>query len=578
MEKIERSLDQMLGEWIAAKFREAFPDTEIEECLLTVAETIEESFGDYQCNAAMALARTLKLPPRAIAEKLLQMADPLPDFLSKIEIAGPGFVNLFLDQDWLSAYLEAMSSDPRLGVPLCGEGQTVIFDYSSPNVAKPMHIGHIRSTVIGNALDRMHRFLGYKVIADNHLGDWGTQFGLILLGYREYVDQQALLDHPAEELERVYVKSYERSKSDPDWLESARRELVKLQSGDADCRALWEKCVQLSLEEFDHIYKRLGIEFDLTRGESYYNERLPLVVAELREKGLLEESEGAQVVFIDKERSEVCIVQKQDGGYNYTTTDLATVISRIEEFAPDKIVYVTDERQQRHFRHFFEVCKRAGWDANLVHVWFGLMRLPDATFSTREGNVIKLEQLLDMAESKALELVRGSSPDMPADEQRAVARAVGIGSIKYADLSQNPQSLVTFTWDKALALDGNSAPYLQYAHARISSVASKYAERFPGSDLNSYSISIGDPIERRLALKLTRFASTAIRATELYRPNMLADYLYELSQLYSSFYQNLPFLKAEEGLRESRIRLCMLTARVLKKGLSLLGIDAPERI
>jgi len=578
MANIQRSIEQIVGDWVAEIFRCAYPEALLDPALLGVAETSDESFGDYQCNAAMALAKTLKQAPRAIAEHVRQSIGKPPAFLDRIEVAGPGFINIFLSKAWLAEHAETLLADDRLGTPQPGEGKRVVFDYSSPNVAKPMHIGHIRSTVIGNALDRMHRFLGYDVLSDNHLGDWGTQFGLILLGYREYVDEDQLRDHPAEELERVYVKSYERSKSDPEWLGAARRELVKLQSGDPECRALWQKCVQLSLGEFERIYSRLGIEFDMVRGESFYNERLPQVVEELKQKGLLEESEGAQVVFLDDERKEVCIVRKQDGGYNYTTTDLATVVSRIEEFDPDKIVYVTDERQQRHFRHFFEVCRRAGWDTDLVHVWFGLMRLPDATFSTREGNVIKLEQLLDMAEEKALELVSESSPDMPAAEKREVAAAVGIGAIKYTDLSQNPQSLVTFTWEKALSLEGNSAPYLQYAHARIASVGAKYAERFPENDLDRYRIAIEDPIERRLALKLARFAGTVARAAELYRPNMLADYLYELSQLYSSFYQNLPFLRAEEGVRESRIRLCRLTARVLAKGLSLLGIKAPNRI
>lgn len=578
MEKRRESIESIVGGWIAALFESAYPDAEIDPALLGVVETSDESFGDYQCNAAMALAKTLKQAPRTIAEHVRGRMDAAPEFLDRIDVAGPGFINIFLSNAWLAEYAEEILADERLGVPQSGDGKTVIFDYSSPNVAKPMHIGHIRSTVIGNALDRMHRFLGYNVLADNHLGDWGTQFGLILLGYREYVDEEALRDHPAEELERVYVKSYERSKSDEEWLQRARSELVKLQSGDPECRALWQKCVELSLAEFERIYTRLGIEFDMVRGESHYNERLPQVVEELEQKGMLVESEGAQVVFLDDERKEVCIVRKQDGGYNYTTTDLATVISRIEEFAPDKIVYVTDERQQRHFRHFFEVCRRAGWETNLVHVWFGLMRLPDATFSTREGNVIKLEQLLEMAEEKALELVRESSPEMPEEEQRSVAAAVGIGAIKYSDLSQNPQSLVTFTWDKALSLEGNSAPYLQYAHARIVSVGAKYAEHFPEGEPDAYRIAIDDPIERRLALKLARFASAAVKAAELYRPNMLADYLYELSQLYSSFYQNLPFLRAEEGVRESRIRLCRLTARVLAKGLSLLGIKAPDRI
>lgn len=576
MEK--KTVEQEIGNWLEEVFDTTYPNADIDRSLLRVAETTEEKHGDYQCNAAMALAKTLKKAPRRIAEEVVNSIETEPAFLDHIEVAGPGFINIFLSNEWIAGFAEKMLHDPRLCVPETGCDSTILLDYSSPNVAKPMHIGHIRSTVIGNALDRMHRFLGYKVISDNHLGDWGTQFGLILLGYREYADEEALLDHAAEELERVYVKSYERSKNDEEWLNQARQELVNLQRGDEECLQIWKRCVELSLAEFNRIYDRLGIRFDLVRGESHYNDRLPEVVDELREKGLLEESERAQVVFLDDEHKEVCIVQKQDGGYNYTTTDLATVKSRIEEFHPDKIVYVTDERQQRHFRHFFEVCRRLGWNVDLEHVWFGLMRLPDATFSTREGNVIKLEQLLDMAESKALEMVRESSPEMHPEEQKRVAAGVGIGAIKYTDLSQNPQSLVTFTWEKALSLEGNSAPYLQYAHARIASVFEKYKERFPQGDVESRKIALNDRIERRLALKLLRFPTTLITATTHYRPNILADYLYSVSQLYSSFYQNLPFLKAEEGVRESRIKLCQLTASVLNKGLSLLGIEAPDRI
>jgi len=575
--KVE-SIEQVVGDWVADLFGGVFPGVEIERSLLKMAETSDEAHGDYQCNAAMGLARTMKRAPRQIAELVVGSIADKPDFLDRAEVAGPGFINIFLDSGWLSKFTSQMLLDKRLGVPQYGRGKTIIFDYSSPNVAKPMHIGHIRSTVIGNALDRLHRFLGYSVLADNHLGDWGTQFGLILLGYREFIDEVALREHPAEELERVYVKSYNRSKSDEEWLDNARSELVKLQSGDAECMEIWERCITLSLKEFGRIYKRLGVEFDMVRGESFYRDRLAGVVQALKDKGLLEESDGAQVVFLDDAREDVCIVQKRDGGFNYTTTDLATVISRIEEFSPDKIVYVTDERQQRHFKHFFEVCERAGWKTDLVHVWFGLMRLPGATFSTREGNVIKLERLLDMAEEKALEMVRKSSPGMPDEQQRAVATAVGVGAIKYTDLSQNPQSLVTFTWEKALSLDGNSAPYLQYAHARIASVVDKYMARFPNGDLSAHPIKLIDAIERRLGLKLARFAGVTKKSAELYRPNMLADYLYELAQLYSSFYQNLPFLRADEGVRENRINLCRLTAAVLKKGLDLLGINAPDRI
>jgi len=544
---------------------------------LGVAPTNNDKFGDYQCNAAMELSRVLKKAPRQIAQEFVDAAR-LPDFVEKIEIAGPGFINFFLSSRALADYIEMLEKDPFLGTEQVGQGRTVVIDYSSPNVAKPMHIGHIRSTVIGNAIDRLYRFRGYKVIADNHLGDWGTQFGLMMIGFRSFVNEEALKDAPVEELERIYVESYNRSKEDASWRELAKAELVKLQQGDPDNRALWEKFIELSIEEFDTIYDRLGVSFDLYRGESFYNDRLPGIIDALKAKGLATESEGALIVDLEEDGMPVCIVRKSDGGYNYATTDLATVESRVEEFDPDRIIYVTDERQQLHFKQFFTISKKLGMNANLVHVWFGLMRLPEATFSTREGNVIKLAALLDEAEARALEMVKSSSPEMPEEQQKDLARAIGIGAIKYTDLSQNPQSLVTFTWEKALNMEGNSAPYLQYAYARISSVHDKYRSQFPDTDLNSCSINLEQDIERRLAIKLSRFPAAVSGAAENYRPNILADYLYDLAQAYSSFYQNVPFLKAEEGIRESRIRLCRFTAQILRQGLELLGIETRERI
>lgn len=572
-----KSLEQIYSAWSAERISKVFPDADVGGVNLEVVPTADERFGDYQCNAAMALSKRVRLPPREVASRLIAGAQP-PQGVARMEIAGPGFINFHLEERFLSTYLASIQSDPRLGVPMVGQGRTMVMDYSSPNIAKPMHIGHIRSTVIGNAIDRLHRFLGYRVIADNHLGDWGTQFGILILGYRNFLDAQALAEDPIAELERLYVKSYERSKSDEAWLNQARAELVKLQQGDAENRALWRQFVQLSLGEFEKIYRRLGVQFDLHRGESYYNDRLASVVERLQALGLAEESEGALVVKLDEEKLPLCIVRKSDGGFNYTTTDLATVLSRAEEFNPDAVIYVTDERQQLHFKQFFAVARKMGVTTRLIHVWFGLMRLPEGTFSTRQGNVIKLERLLDEAEARALELVRQCSPQMDESTQRAVARAVGIGAVKYADLSQNPQSLVTFTWEKALALDGNSAPYLQYAHARISSVRDKYREQFGGRLPEEMPIVLTEPIERRLAVRLARFPDVAMRAAAFFKPNTLCEYLFDLAQTYSTFYQTVPFLKAEEGVRESRVRLCEVTARVIKQGLDLLGIEAPDRI
>lgn len=571
------TLEKLLSDWMGEAFAVAFPGVDGSGIPLDVSPATDERFGDYQCNAAMSLARVLKQKPRDIATKLQESLPP-SDLVERTEIAGAGFINITLSTSALADYLMALDIASSMGVPTPGEGKTLVLDYSSPNVAKPMHIGHIRSTVIGNALDRLHRRLGYRVIADNHLGDWGTQFGLLTMGYRHYADPVAMKERPIEELERIYVKSYEQSRADEDWMNAVRRELVKLQQGDPENLALWKMFVDVSMKEFDRIYRRLGVSFDLVRGESYYRDRLHGLVEEMKDRGLAVESEGAWVVNLDDEGLPVCLVKKTDGGFNYATSDLATVESRMKEFDPCAIVYVTDERQQLHFKQFFAISRKMGWSVNLVHVWFGLMRLPEGTFSTREGNVIKLERLLDEAEARALVLVQQSSPDMPEAQQREVARCVGLGAIKYADLSQSPQSLITFTWEKALAMDGNSAPYLQYAYARISSVQDKYRERFPEGDFKTAPIRLDKDEERRLALKLVRYAEAVVRAAHQYRPNILADYLYDLAQAYSRFYQNVPFLKAEEGLRESRVRLCGLVSRTLLDGLNLLGIEAPERI
>ncbi len=577
MKKETQLIEQQLSAWCAETFATCFPDADLSDINLRVNASRNEQFGDYQCDAAMKLAKALKSNPRAIGQQFVDTA-VLPAIVEKIEIAGPGFVNITLKNDGLASQLTNMIADDKLGLPNIGKNQTVIIDYSSPNVAKPMHIGHIRSTVIGNSIDRLYRALGYNVIADNHLGDWGTQFGLIILGYREFADHDALKRAPVEELERIYVESYNRSKDDATWRDRAKAELVKLQSGDAENRKLWESFIALTLGEFDKIYKRLDVTFDLYRGESFYNDDLAGVIERLEEEKLSEESDGALICNLENDGLNVAIVRKSDGGFNYTTTDIATVASRTAEFQPSEIIYVTDDRQQLHFKQFFHICKKLGIETKLTHIYFGLMRLPEATFSTREGNVIRLDALLDEAEARALEVVKTSSPDMDEAQQREVARAVGIGAIKYTDLSQNPTSLVTFTWKKALAMDGNSAPYLQYAYARIASVRDKYAAKFPDISPDEFPIVLTEEQERRLALKLTRFPAAVESAARLHRPSVMADYLYDLSQAYSSFYQNVPFLKADQGPRESRIRLCALTASVLKNGLALLGIETPERI
>jgi arginyl-tRNA synthetase len=577
MSETENTCEAQLACWLREAFQAAFEELRQQELSVRVQPATDPRFGDFQCNDAMQLAKLLRKPPRAVAEAAVK-ALPLPLMLTKVEVAGPGFINLTVSPDWLAEQVAALSARPRFGIPNAGQGRAVIIDYSSPNVAKPMHIGHIRSTVIGSAIDRLYRALGYRVIADNHLGDWGTQFGLLIQGYRAYLTDEERAGLTVELLERVYVQSYNRSKEEPAWLDACKAELVKLQQGDPENRAIWERFIAISMDEFSRIYKRLDVGFDLYRGESFYNDTLAETVRLLQDKGLATESEGALVVKLEDEGMPVCIVRKSDGGFNYATTDIATVRSRVAEFAPERVVYVTDERQQLHFKQFFTVCSKLGYTTRLEHVWFGLMRLPEGTFSTRQGNVIKLEALLDEAERRALEIIKASNAEMPEAEQKELAAAIGIGAIKYADLSHDPQTLIVFTWEKALALEGNSGPYLQYAYARVCSLLDKYAAQAPGAEPLRNALALAEPIEKTLVLQLLQFPAAVVRAAEAYKPSILADYLFGLSQTYSSFYQRSPVLKADSEVRDSRIRLCAMTAQALAEGLHLLGMRTPRRI
>jgi arginyl-tRNA synthetase len=398
------------------------------------------------------------------------------------------------------------------------------------------------------------------------------------MGYRTFLDPVRLEQSPIEELERVYVASYNRTKEDPAWIDTCRAELVKLQQGDAANLEIWKRFISLSMSEFERIYARLGVSFDLCRGESYYNDRLGETVALLHTRGLSCESEGAVVVRLEDEGMPVCIVRKSDGGFNYATTDIATVRNRVEEFAPSRIIYVTDERQQLHFRQFFAVCRKLGVTTDLEHVWFGLMRLPEGTFSTRQGNVIRLDTLLDEAERRARAIIDASESAMSEAEKRELAAVIGIGAVKYADLSHDPQNMIVFTWEKALALEGNSGPYLQYAYARICSLLDKYADQVPGREPRANALILGDAIEKALALQLMQFPSAVVRAANACKPSILADYLFALSQTYSSFYQRSPVLKAGAAVRDSRVCLCARVADVLREGLGLLGIGTPRRI
>lgn len=594
-EKAE-TIELILSRWAADRIRAVYPEADLSRVPLDVVPTADEKFGDYQCNASMALAKQLKQPPRQVAQAIITQAE-LPPAVVSVDIAGPGFLNFKLDATWLARRLAAVGDDAQLGTPALGAGRTVVVDYSSPNVAKPMHIGHIRSTVIGHALDQLHRFVGYRVIADNHLGDWGTQFGILLLGWKRDRNEAALQADPIAELERIYKSTNAACDADPAQRELARLELVKLQKGDAENLGIWETMQQLSQAQFDSIYNRLGVKFDVTLGESFYNPQLAGVVEELVQRGVARETDGALGVFspgglpekddpyrINKDgewTDNPCLIRKSDGGFNYATTDLATLVYRMQTWSPEAIIYVTDGRQQLHFRQIFATFRR--WkpeqQVRLEHVWFGTILGADGKpFKTRSGDTVKLVDLLDEAEERAYALVTEKSPERDEASRRAIARVVGLGAIKYGDLMSNRQNDYVFSWDKMLSLDGNTAPYLQYAYARIASVKDKYREQFPGHRLADWPIQLGEPIERRLAIRLARFPDVILDAVRACKPNVLCDYLFDLAQTYSSFYQNVPFLKAEEGVRESRVRLCDLTARTIQQGLRLLGIETLERI
>ena len=555
-----------LTELVRKAFEEAFPGEDFAN--VKVVPATDPRFGDYQCNDALKIAKKVGLKPRDAAAKV---AGRIGGAL-KVEIAGPGFLNLTVSPEWLAGELAALAAAPKCGIPQKGAGRRVVIDYSSPNAAKQMHIGHIRSTVIGCAIDRIFRALGYEVVADNHLGDWGTQFGILIKGYRECLTDDERANLTVATLEKCYVLSAAKAKEeDGVWKDACRAELVKLQQGDAENLALWKRFIEISIGEFERMYSKLGVKFDTYRGESYYNPMMPGVVEKLLAAGLAKESEGALIVDLSEEKLGVAIVRKSDGGYNYTTSDLACVESRVKDYNPERIIYVTDDRQQLHFKQFFSIAEKMGFTGvKLVHVPFGLMSYQGKAISTREGNLIKLDDLLAEAKRRALEIVAERGGDERLAEQ------IGYGAVKYADLSHDPATAIDFNWDKALALEGNSGPYLQYAYARVCSLLEKAGigeSRPEGS-----AFAVETPAEKRLALQLLEFPGAVVRAAEAYKPSVLADYLFQTAQLYSSFYQSSPILKSEESVRNARLALCALFGDVLKTGLTLLGIETPRHI
>lgn len=563
---------------LAGRLRDALAtlgDTEGTEPAVTPAT--DPRFGDYQTNIAMLLAKQQRANPRQIAQQIISKLD-VSGLCEPPEIAGAGFINFRITAACLQQRLTATAADSMLGVPPADDPQTVIVDFSSPNVAKPMHVGHIRSTILGDTLTRVARFLGHRVVADNHIGDWGTQFGKVIYGWKHWRDQAALDTAPVEELVRLYKKANALSESDPDVLRECREELVKLQQGDPENVAIWRQCVGLSWREFEQMYALLDIHFDEHLGESAYNDRLAPLVQRLLDQGIAEISEGAVCIFFRDDPAlaeKPCLIRKGDGGFLYATTDLATIEYRLERWHPDQIWYVVGAPQQLHFDQVFAAARRMGIDARLRFIPFGSILGEDRKLmKTRSGENVSLKSLLTEAEERALALVEQKNPELSETEKREVARAVGIGAVKYADLSQARMTDYVFSWDRMLSFQGNTAPYLQNAHVRVRSIFRKLDAPWQAPA----ALALQSPAEITLAKKLIQFGETVPQVLDDFRPNILANYLFELADTFHTFYEACPVLKAEEPARGTRLALCDLTARILHSGLELMGIRAPERM
>jgi arginyl-tRNA synthetase len=626
------ALEQRLREAIATVLPEAnLMSVQVRPCP-------DPKFGDYQSNSLMALAKERKMNPRQLATDVLARLD-VSSTCEKVEIAGAGFLNFHLKNSAIGNAVASAARGEHLFFARAGQPRTIVIDFSSPNVAKPMHVGHIRSTILGDSLARVLRLLGHHVITDNHIGDWGTQFGMLLHGWKTLLTQTALEREPLAELERIYKTVQSRIKEETraeikrqfdsefqscldegldedqvvkrilarlppnratDFSETdvaSRKELVKLQRGDEESLRIWREMIGLSQVQFDTIYARLGVKFDHALGESFYNPKLQAVVDDLKAKGLARESEGATAIFFDdvpQLKDTPALVQKSDGGFNYTTTDLATLQHRLESWRPHEIAYVTDGRQQLHFQQLFTAFRRWRPDVNmeLAHVWFGSILGEDGKpFKTRSGETVKLAELLDEAEERALEVVTEKNPDLPEPTRREIARVVGLGAVKYADLLPNRQSDYVFSWEKMLSLQGNTAPYLQYAYARIQSIFRKAAAggtSYTSStliqgqgdirDSRNSSLQLNAPEELAIAKHLLNFGITLDAVADDYRPNFLCNYLYDLAGHFARFYEACPVLKAEGAARATRLILCDVTARVLKQGLDVLGIEVLEQM
>ena len=554
--------------------KDAFKNAGIEYEPMSVSEATKPEFGDYQFNGAMALSKKLGKNPREIAQNILDNME-LTKVVNKAQIAGPGFINLWINPDWLALECEKAISDDRLGISKNDKPQKVVVDYSGPNMAKQMHVGHLRSTIIGDTLSNLLTFLGDEVIRQNHIGDWGTQFGM-LIAYLEMKDEDGLVS--LKDLEQFYKDAKGEFDANADFANRAREYVVKIQSGDEHCLELWKKFIDISLGHCEEVYEKLNVNLtrDDVRAESFYNDSLSKVIEVLDDKGILKESNGAKCVFLDGEEIPV-IVQKGDGGYLYATTDLAALWYRANELGAKRISYVVDARQGGHFKQVFKVAKDAGFvpeDVKLEHIAFGtMMDKGGKPFKTRDGGTVKLIDLLDEAVIKAKETIKNRD-EYTSQQIDELAKIIGIGAVKYADLAINRESNYIFNWDKMLSFEGNTSLYMQYAYARIQSIFRKYNSTIDGK------IIISDELEHRLAVMLLRFEDVLSRSAEDASPNQITTYLYELVTLFMRFYEQNPILKdgVKDDIKMSRLKLADLTAKTIKQGLDILGIKVVDKL
>lgn len=556
-----------------------------QSCDALVRQSGKPQFGDYQANGIMAAAKKLGLNPREFAQKVLDNLQ-LSDIAEKLEIAGPGFINIFLNPTWLTTEISAALSHKNLGIQATNK-QTVVIDYSSPNVAKEMHVGHLRSTIIGDAVARTLEFLGHNVIRANHVGDWGTQFGM-LIAYLEKMQNEHASEMELQDLEAFYREAKKHYDEDEVFAEKARNYVVKLQSGDEYCRAMWKRLVDITMQQNQHNYDRLNVtltEKDVM-GESLYNPMLPSIVKDLKKQGLAVENDGALVVYLDEFKNKDgdpmgVIVQKKDGGFLYTTTDIAAAKYRYETLKADRVLVFSDTRQSQHMQQAWLITRKAGYvpdSFSLEHKNFGMMLGKDGKpFKTRTGGTVKLSDLLDEAIERATVLINEKNTNLSNDEKEAVIEAVGIGAVKYADLSKNRTTDYVFDWDNMLSFEGNTAPYMQYAYTRIRSIFNK--TNINSTALLAAPLTIKDDKERTLAIKLLQFEEAVQTVGKEGTPHVLCAYLYELAGIFSSFYEHCPILNAEdESVKLSRLKLALLTEKTLKQGLELLGIKTVEKM